>query len=392
LSFDKSSFEVADVFRISGDKFLNSHRLTSEQKKAINDIQECRTQNMGGHTTYCPSCGIIDISYNSCRNRNCPKCGFQKKIKWLYLRKKDVLPITYFHVVFTLPQELNSIFLIASNQKQLYHLFFQSVSKTIELLSNTKKYYSGKTGMIAILHTWGQSLSFHPHIHCILTGGGLDKEKERWIDKKEFLFPVKVMARLFRNIFLKELKKLTLFGKVTLPCSLDIDEEFIPYLNQKEWIVYCKEPFRNPNNLIEYLGRYTHRIAISNHRILEVTNENVSFHYKDYRDGKQKIMLLSHDEFTRRFLQHVVPSGFMRIRYFGILANPFRKNLLRLSRLYLKERLKSLSPLPDSLEKYYIQITGQAFGTCKHCKTGIQIVMEKIPPKARDSPEFKQSP
>ena len=234
--------EVADVFNASGDAYIENHRLSCEQRKAIEDIRNCRTANLGGHTTHCPTCGIIDISYNSCRNRNCPKCGFQKKIKWLYHRKKDVLPITYYHVVFTLPEELNPLFLFHPNQKLMYQIFFQSVAKTIELLAKTDKYFCGKPGMIATLHTWGQILSFHPHIHCILTGGGLDTSNNTWTFKDEFLFPIKVQ-----------------------------------------------------------------------------TENTVSFYYKDYRDNKQKVMTLEHEEFIRRFLQHVVPSGFMRIRYYGIL-------------------------------------------------------------------------
>lgn len=397
MNGDITTFEVADIFRISGNSYLENHRVTGEQRKAIEDIQNCRTSELGGHTTICPTCGIIDISYNSCRNRNCPKCGFQKKIKWLYQQKKDVLPITYYHVVFTLPENLNPLFLFHPNQKLMYQIFFQSVAKTIQVLSETDKYFCGKPGMIAILHTWGQTLSFHPHIHCILTGGGLDTSNNTWIDKFEFLFPVKVMARLFRRIFLQNLFQCIQKGEVSLPYSMDNEygkDRFFQELRGKEWIVYCKEPFDNPNNLIEYLGRYTHRIAISNYRIIDVTENTVSFHYKDYRDNQQKIMTLEHEEFIRRFLQHIVPSGFMRIRYFGLLANPCRKKLLPICRLQLRDRMPRLQTLPGSWQEYYFQITGQYPGTCKHCKIGIPIILEKIPTKSRDSPicQNKQSP
>jgi len=387
---ERTLTEVADIFRYSGDKYLKNNRLTKEQRKAIYDIRSCRTVELGGHTTSCSACGIIDISYNSCRNRNCPKCGFQKKIKWLYLRKKDVLPITYYHVVFTIPQEMNPFFLIQTNQKLMYGLFFQAVSKTIELLAGTDKFYCGRPGMIAILHTWGQTLSFHPHIHCILTGGGLDIQKGTWIDKMEFLFPVKVLARLFRRIFLGMLYSRIMEGKINLPYSLLFEnglQNFLTAMKQKDWIAYCKQPFDNPCNLIEYLGRYTHRIAISNHRIQSVTEDKVSFCYKDYRDGKSKVMELYHEEFIRRFLLHVVPSGFMRIRYYGILSNPCRKILLPICRRLLRDRMSRLEPLPDTWKSYYFQITGQEFGTCKHCKVGTPVIIFDVPVKARDSPK-----
>ena len=276
----------------------------------MNSIEQCRTAALGGHMDICPECGFSKPSYNSCRNRHCPKCQAFAKERWIDARKADLLNVPYFHVVFTVPSELYGTFY--ANQRLCYDLLFRCVSETLQKLSLDKKYLGAAVGLTAVLHTWGQNLHYHPHIHCIVPAGGLDS-LGRWKSaKKKFFLPVRVLSRKFRGKLLAYLK---------LQIS-DLSKSLMDACYKKEWVVYCKPPFRNASCVVEYLGRYTHRIAISNNRIIGLENGQVAFRWRDYKDhNRWKTMTLSADEFIRRFLMHVLPTGFMKIRHFGFLSS-----------------------------------------------------------------------
>jgi hypothetical protein len=304
-------------------------------------IEACRTSVLGGHKDKCDNCGHLEISYNSCRNRHCPKCQTLRKERWIEARGEDLLPIQYFHVVFTIPSELNR--LVSMNRKVMYDLLFQSVSETLMKLANDPKHLGARIGAIGILHTWGQNLMDHPHIHCIVTGGGLSADGGRWVPcRKGFFIPVRVMSALFRGKFLGLLKKCFLSHDLAFPgsiCHLKQQGDFEIFrkqLYQKRWIVYCKPPFDGPKGVLQYLGRYTHRIAISNNRVLDNRDGNVSFLWRDYADdNRKKTMTLKADEFIRRFLLHILPERFVRIRHFGLLANRNRKDAIAACREFL---------------------------------------------------------
>jgi len=306
-------------------------------------IEVCRTAVLGGHKDQCDYCGHLEISYNSCRNRHCPKCQTLRKEKWIEARTEDLLPIEYFHVVFTLPSELNP--LVSMNRKVLYDLLFRSVSETLTKLSNDPKQLGAEIGSICILHTWGQNLMDHPHIHCIVTGGGLASDKNRWVScRKRFFIPVRVLSALFKGKFLDLLKKCFKSGALAFSDQIghlkppEDFEQFRRQLYRKKWVVYCKPPVDGVQGVLQYLGRYTHRVAISNNRILKIRNGLVSFLWRDYADhNRQKTMTLKAEEFIRRFLLHVLPSRFVRIRHFGLLANRKRKETIALCRKILGE-------------------------------------------------------
>lgn len=308
-------FEVADVLNHLGDK-VEQLRLNTWQLRTLSAIRRCRTVALGGHVDSCDSCGHITISYNSCRNRHCPKCQGQNREAWIQARASELLPVPYFHVVFTLPDSLNS--LAIHSPKLVYDILFEAVWETLSAFGEKKEL---KMGMIAVLHTWGQTLSLHPHLHCIVPGGGVDKASQ-WknirIDGK-FLFSVKALSKVFRAKYCEKLK-------IKLP---DAYQKVRKGLWEKPWVVYAKRPFGSPKSVVEYLGRYTHKIAISNHRIKSVDKQNVSFVYKDYKTlGTKKIMQLSHEEFIRRFSMHILPKGFVKIRHFGFLSSTWKRKKL----------------------------------------------------------------
>jgi len=306
--------EVQDILIKYGDAYKASHYTTYMQDKVMNALIKCRTASLGGHATVCEECGNTQISYNSCRNRHCPKCQTLAKEKWIDNQKFNLLNVGYFHVVMTVPNTLHGIFL--QNQRVCYNLLFKAVSQVLSELSADKKYLGAQTGFTGILHTWGQNLMFHPHIHCIVPGGGLDR-LGRWIpSKKKFFLPVKVVSRKFRGKFLALLKEafhngvLTFHGQIQYLESLQEFERFLTPIYQKDWVVYCKPPFKTAATVVGYLGRYTHRIAISNHRILDAKDGMVTFKWRDYKDkGKWKVMTIAAVEFIRRFLTHVLPPG-----------------------------------------------------------------------------------
>ena len=340
---NRPPWEVADVIRKVGTRSIERNRasLTWAQAKVLNAIARCRTAALGGHRDQCLRCGYQTISYNSCRNRHCPKCQTNTREKWLRAREREVLPVNYFHLVFSVPHAL--VPLIWQNKKALFKLLFEASAATLLEVAADPKHLGAETGCLSILHSWGQTLQAHPHIHCVVPGGGLSADRTRWISSRpHFFLPVKVLSRVFRGKFIDGLKqafrrkKLTFYG-ICLP--LASDKTFAAFLRTlfcQNWVVYSKPPFGGPEHVLQYLARYTHRVAISNHRIVDVSDTHVEFRWKDYaHHNKRRTMTLTHEEFLRRFLQHVLPKGFPRIRYFGFLANRRRGELLPLCRTLL---------------------------------------------------------
>ena len=306
-------WEIADVLRRVD---LNHSRFTVHQQKTLRALSLCRTSALGGHIDACDECGNISISYNSCRNRHCPKCQGHKRVEWIANRTRDLLPCKYYHVVFTLPSELNKLALF--RPREVYGSLFKAAWQTLDQFARTEGL---RLGMVALLHTWGQNLSLHPHLHCIVPGGGVDKNGQwkKQVRSNKYLFSVKAMSKVFRAKYVAELRG----HKIG-------DQALFDNLFKKDWVVYAKRPFGGPAQVIEYLGRYSHKVAISNHRIKNVTDTEVSFGYKDYRqNGWKKVMTLRHGEFIRRFAQHILPSRFVRIRHYGILSSSWKRGKLR---------------------------------------------------------------
>ena len=386
----KRSLEVADLFRSYGAAYRHEHAhgLPLRHLRAMRAIEICRTAELGGHVDECDYCGALQISYNSCRNRHCPKCQCLDKERWLEARKRDVLPTSYFHVVFTLPQDVRPIAL--RNQRVIYNLLFRAVSETIKELCEDPKHLGAEPGFIALLHTWSQTLLDHPHIHCIVTGGGLSRDGDQWVPcKKTFFIPVKVLSAVFRGKFLDYLKKgyekkgLTFSGAVA---HLAEEKAFTAMMNKlygQDWVVYCKPPFKNAETVIEYLGRYTHRVAISNERIVNLNDNRVTISYRDSADHDQiKRLTLDAFEFIRRFLLHILPDGFMKIRHYGLLSNHNRKTRLKRCR-----ELLGVSTNPDqkkdgeeSWEDVFYRVTGIDPRICPCCDKGRMVLRETLLP------------
>lgn len=331
---------------------MENHILSPVQMKAFAAIRHCRTAVMGSHIDICDECDFEKISYNSCRNRHCPKCQAFTKEQWVEKQNQYLLNTRYFHAVFTIPHGLNTVFL--QNQDTAYALFFRAVSETLLELCADKKYLGATPGITAVLHTWGQNLMYHPHIHCIITGGGLTNDGKWQTSRKKFFLPVKVLSRKFRGKLLFLLKQAGLL--------------FNTALYQDEWVVYCKPPFKHASNVVQYLGRYTHRVAISNSRIMAVNASSVTFSWRDYRDGKKKTMTVSAVEFIRRFMLHILPSGFHKIRHYGILASRNKTARVELCRK-LTQTIFPTNPdmtTPDLLHKLF----GEDFNLCPSCGIG----------------------
>lgn len=317
-------YELAQIIDRFQEDFQKKHSPNVYQKRTLSALKRCRTSSLGGHVDKCNECGHIRISYNSCRNRHCPKCQNTQREAWVEDRKQDLLPVPYFHVVFTVPDKLNGLFL--EYPAELYNLLFTSVWETISQFSYTTLH--AETGMIAILHTWGQNLSLHPHIHCVVPGGGISfKGKWKQVSTSEngkvFLFRVENLSKVFRGKFINALQK-----KLPQPKTVIND------LYKTPWVVYSKEPFAGPEHVIEYLGRYTHKVAIGNHRLLRVDETGVSFSWRDYRDNKVKVMPLEGAEFLRRFCMHILPKRFVRIRHYGLLSTARRQELRELQQAF----------------------------------------------------------
>jgi hypothetical protein len=389
--------EIQDIFNQYGSEYRESHKLPRNILKAMSSIESCRTAKLGGHVDECDACGHVRISYNSCRNRHCPKCQTMAKERWLENRKKDLLPVGYFHVVFTIPEELNSVTLF--NQKELYSILFKAASETLIELAKDIKYLGADIGFISILHTWGQNLMNHPHIHCIVPGGGLSFDGSRWINsRKDFFIPVKVLSRKFRGKFLFYLKRAYYDKKLKYAGSIQYLNDkyefqcFKDNLYDKEWIVYCKPPFQNAEHVLEYLGRYTHRVAISNNRIVKFEDGYVTFKWRDYKDSnKQKLMKLTAEEFIRRFLMHILPNKFVKIRHYGILSN--RNRNLKLKKC--KALTGSLSLKSESSNEkltaaeLFLKLTGKDINQCPCCKIGKMVGKDRLIPRICSPPEQK---
>jgi len=390
--------EVADIFRQYGPDYRQSHPLPYNQLRTMGAIEACRTSVLGGHRDKCDSedCGHVELSYNSCRNRHCPKCQTLQKEKWIEARVQDLLPITYFHVVFSIPSELNTLVLM--NQKVMYDLLFRCVSETLVTLSNNPEHLGARIGFISILHTWGQNLMHHPHVHCIVTGGGLSPEGNRWVSSpKNFFIHVKALSKLFKYKFLDYLKTCFETGALIFPGGIShlmeprAFERFRSAFYYKKWVVYCKPPFSSAEGVLQYLGRYTHRIAISNNRIVEVKDGKVSFRWRDYADGdKQKVMPLQAEEFIRRFLLHVLPPRFVRIRHFGLLANRSRKDNISVCRELLGacKTVTNDKETPETWQEQLLRICGIDVTTCPVCKKGkMRRIEVLLPRRCNDPPE-----
>ena len=345
----RPTFEVADIVRTHGRPFIDRYgsQLSFQQLKALNAIARCRTAELGGHIDDCPCCGHAAISYNSCRNRHCPKCQAQARQRWLTAREAELLATHYFHVVFTVPHELAP--LCQRNQRVLYNLLFRTSAETMLEIAADPKHLGAEIGFLSILHTWGQNLMLHPHVHCIVPAGGFAPDRKAWIHPRyAFFLPVKVLSRVFRGKFIEALrrayrqKRLQFFGASAGLEDAARFESFVHSLFRQDWVVYAKPAMGGAPQVLRYLGRYTHRVAISNHRLLAIDGDHVTFRWKDYAHGnKKRKMTVGASEFLRRFAQHVLPRGFVRIRHFGFLANAHRTELLVIARELIGESPES---------------------------------------------------
>ena len=373
-------FEVADIIRQSGNSFIAKHRswLTWLHLRVLFAIEFCRTATLGGHLDRCSRCGYEAISYNSCRNRHCPKCLTNARDQWLAERSQELLPVHYVHVVFTVPHELS--WLALHNKKIVYDLLFRTSTATLLEVAADPTHLGAEIGFLSVLHTWGQNLQHHPHIHCVIPSGGLSPDRRRWIHPRyPFFLPVKVLSRVFRGKFIAALKQAFRQGQLVFPGGLQAlagEKAFRAFLRplfRQDWVIYSKRPFGGPEHVLHYLARYTHRVAISNHRLLSVADGKVSFRWKDYAHGsKQRKMTVTAEEFLRRFMLHVLPRGFVRIRFSGLLANRRRKQLLPLCKQLLEGSSQPHSQTSGSVEAKPVE-----GWFCPHCG-GSMMLIEKL--------------
>jgi Putative transposase/Transposase zinc-binding domain len=382
--------ELAEIFRQAGPAYRREHAdsLSHAQRRVMSAIERCRTAALGGHVEQCDACGHQRIAFNSCRDRHCPKCQALTRAQWLEDRRAELLPVEYFHVVFTLPQPIAAI--AYQNKAVVYDVLFKATAQTLRTIAADPKHLGAEIGFIAVLHTWGQNLLHHPHLHCVVPGGGISIDGRRWVScRPGFFLPVRVLSRLFRRLFLQMLREQYQAEALRFSNSLaelHDPQAFTKYLACTEsahWVVYAKAPFGGPQQVLEYLGRYTHRVAIANSRLVDFVDSVVTFRWRDYRHASQlKLMPLQADEFVRRFLLHVLPSGFQRIRHYGWLANR-----IRVARL---ERCRQLlhTPAPeapgDDSEDYrdrYQRLTGVSLWDCPRCKRGRMLTIELLPPQ-----------
>jgi hypothetical protein len=348
----RPAFEVADIFRRHGEAFRAAHagHLSRSQLRAMAAIEACRTAALGGHVERCADCGHQRIAYNSCRNRNCPKCQAAAAHEWLEARRTDLLPVEYFHVVFTLPAPVAAI--AYHNKAVLYAMLFEAAAETLKTIAADKRHLGAEIGATMVLHTWGQTLTHHPHVHCIVPGGGLSPGGDRWIAcRRGFFLPVRVLSRLYRRLFLEKLNaahradKLKFFGDLKHLADRTAFDAALAPLRSIEWLLYAKRPLAGPEQVLAYLARYTHRVAISNHRLLAIDDDRITFSWRDYRHGaRTKPMTLEAHEFIRRFLLHILPDGLQRIRHYGFLANGQRR-----AKLAAIRRLLAAAPPPADM-------------------------------------------
>jgi Zn ribbon nucleic-acid-binding protein len=378
---------LADIFRLYADDYRRSHALSYEQLKVMHHIQICRTAALGGHVEQCDQCRFEQIAYNSCRNRHCPKCQTLTKEKWLNERKAELLPCGYFHLVFTLPHALNPI--ILSNKNTTLNILFAAVNQTLQAFAKDPQWrLEGRLGFISVLHTWSQKLIDHFHLHCLIPAGALSFTKDKWIPANEkYLFKITSLAKAFKKCYLKLLvnaylqDQLIFTQKTAALKSKQAFKQLINSVSKKRFIAYAKRPFAGPQQVLEYLGRYTHRVAISNHRIISIDNRRVTFTYKDRQnDDEIKKMTLDADKFISRFLLHVLPKGFFKIRYFGFLSHTNKKELIPL----IRKLIDAHATLPEKIKKESIsqmmlRLTGIDISCCPKCKKGKMITIRKLP-------------
>lgn len=386
MSVQAGSLQVADVFRRYGHAYRQQHSasLSTVQRRAMTAIELCRTAALGGHVERCDNCGHQRVWYNSCRSRCCPSCQSLARAQWLEQRNAELLNTEYFHVVFTVPQEIAGI--AYQNKATVYDILFCAAAETIRTIAADPAHLGAEIGFFGVLHTWGSNMLFRPHIHFVVSGGGISPDGRRWVAcRPGFFLPVRVLSRLFRRLFLHHLQDAYLAGRLKFFSSLrHLDERpaFLRYLapiRAAEWVVYAKPPFAGPQQVLDYVGRYTHRIAISNNRLLSIDDGNVRFRWKDYRHGNRLgTMTLTSEEFIRRFLLHVLPRGFQRIRYYGFLCNRFREQKLTRCRELLG--MATQPPSPDGQTSDHCDaVMKHSPNECPACQQGHMIVVEAIP-------------
>ena len=395
---DRPRLEVADVLRRYGPAYRQQYAgsLSRGQRRVMSAIALCRTAALGGHLERCDSCGHQRPAYNSCRNRHCPKCQSLARAKWLEDRQAELLPVEYFHVVFTMPEEVAAI--AYQNKEVVYGILFRATAETLRTIAADPKHLGAEIGFLAILHTWGQNLLFHPHLHCVVPGGGISLDGKQWIAcRPGFFLPVRVLSRLFRRLFLQYLQaafdtgKLRFFSSLERLRDLQAFTAYLAPLRQTEWVVYAKPPFGGPEHVLNYLGRYTHRVAISNNRLLDIDSGKVTFRWKDYRHhDQQKTMTLEADEFIRRFLLHVLPDGFQRIRHYGFLGHRYRQAKLALCRqlLGVALTLTGIAAQPDKSDyrDLYEKLTGKSLRECPVCHCGQMVTIAVLSASDRAPP------
>lgn len=378
--------ELATVVRACAGDYRERHGLTGSEDRVLRAIAACRTQAMGGQVCACASCGSEHYCYHSCRNRHCPKCQTRAKEAWLDRQRMQLLPVPYFHVVFTLPHELNG--LIRCNAGVLYGVLFDAAAKTLQTFADNPRWLGGQLGFTLVLHTWSQTLTHHPHVHGLVTGGALTSHGDWKPAKPGFLFPYQALSSVFRGKYLDALCTLRTDSALTLPAALTTDAAWatlIDTLRRHSWVVYLKPPLTGPEQVLEYLARYTHRVAISNERLVRVDAENVVFRYRPPHGSathEKKTMRLSHEEFLHRFLIHVLPTGFKRIRHYGLNANRNKASKLSLCRTILNAPTP-LMTAPESAEAFVLRVTGHDPMRCRHCPTGHLIIVYQLPRPTR---------
>jgi len=370
-----SGVSLGEIVRRIGPRYEQSHRLTRPQRRALRAISLCRTPALGGHLDQCTHCGFRHMVWHSCRNRHCPRCQAEARKRWLEERKSELLPVPYFHVVFTVPDSLNAFAL--AGPRQFYDILFAAVRETLLVIAADRKHLGARIGALAVLHTWGQTLTLHPHVHCVVPAGGFSLDGSRWLHAKRrnFFLPVRVLGRYFRRRLMEMLRQ-ALRNDTTFRSRVEGAVDLLSQAAGKEWVVYAKRPFGGPAQVLSYLAAYTHRIAISERRLLSFDGEHVRFFYKDYRDGdREKELDLDADEFLRRYLLHVLPERFVRIRHFGFLANRMRSQSLTLAR----EQLGTDAP-PSAEPK-----RDDAAPRCPCCHIGKMITIESIEPQPTEA-------
>jgi len=376
--------EIADILRRHGDAYRHAHagHLGRVERRVMSAITACRTMALGGHVEACDDCGMTRIAYNSCRNRHCPKCQGPARAAWLAARAAELLPVPYFHVVFTLPAQIAMI--AFQNKAAVYAILFKAAAEAMMTLASNPRRLGAEIGVVAVLHTWGQALTHHPHVHCVVPGGGLSSDGARWIaGRPNFFLPVKPLSRLFRRLFLEHLKAafdagaLGFFGNLAHLAEPAAFATHLTAMRHVDWVVYAKKPFGGPAQVLAYLGRYTHRVAIANSRLVTLDDDHVAFRWKDYRQGgTTKVMKLKAHEFIRRFLLHALPDGFHRIRHFGFMANSHRAAKFALCRSLLADH--GDQPAPKNVEPASLNSTHKSSAdvpACPHCGGVMRVVI-----------------